>query len=73
MDPPYNKGLETEALTVLKGSAWVKADTLYICEMSIGDDMTQKLPKGFDIVKYKKYKTNAHVFLKTQVPVLKET
>ena len=73
MDPPYNKGLETEALKALKGSAWVKPGTLYICEMALEDDMTKKLPEGFDIIKYKKYKTNAHVFLKTQVPVIKET
>lgn len=73
MDPPYNKGLEVEALKALKSSKWVKADTLYICEMSIEDDMTKKLPEGFDIIRYKKYKTNAHVFLKTQVPVIKET
>ena len=64
MDPPYNKKLETQALAVLKGSKWVHEDTLFVCEISLDTDIEHDLPKGYDIIKFKKYKTNAHVFIK---------
>lgn len=71
MDPPYNKGLEGEVLKALKGSKWIHEDTLFVCEISLQTDIESELPEGFEIIKFKKYKTNAHVFIK-QAAVLKE-
>ncbi len=64
MDPPYNKELEKEVLKYLSDSSLLKEDTTIIVEASLetGFDYVEEL--GFEITKYKKYKTNVHVFLK---------
>ncbi len=64
MDPPYNKELEKEVLNYLSTSSLLKPETMIIAEASVetGFDYVEEM--GFEITKYKKYKTNAHVFLK---------
>jgi 16S rRNA (guanine966-N2)-methyltransferase len=64
MDPPYNHELEKEVLTYLKNSTLLKEDTIIITEASLSTDFSYADELGYDITKYKKYKTNAHVFLR---------
>jgi 16S rRNA (guanine966-N2)-methyltransferase len=64
MDPPYNKELEKNVLTYLKDSSILKPDSILIVEASVQTDFDYVEELGFEIIKYKKYKTNAHVFLK---------
>lgn len=64
MDPPYNKDLEKEVLAYLSNSQLVKEDTMIIVEASLATDFSDADVLGYEIFKYKKYKTNAHVFLR---------
>lgn len=64
MDPPYEKGLEKEVLCLLSRSSIVKPDSLIVVEASLGTAFDDVEEMGFEITKYKKYKTNAHVFLR---------
>ena len=64
MDPPYNKELEKEVLKYLADSSLLKEDTKIIVEASVETDFDYVEELGFEITKYKKYKTNVHVFLR---------
>ena len=64
MDPPYNKEFEKNVLTYLKDSSILKTDTIIIVEASVETEFDYLEELGFELVKYKKYKTNAHIFLK---------
>ena len=64
MDPPYEKGLEADLLSVLKDKEYVTEDTLFIIEADIKTDFTYVESLGFEITREKLYKTNKHVFLK---------
>lgn len=64
MDPPYNKELEKEVLKYLASSSLLKEDTKVIVEASIETNFDYVEELGFEITKYKKYKTNVHVFLR---------
>lgn len=64
MDPPYDKGLEKTVLEYLAGSSLVKEDAIIIVEAAADTDFDYVQQLGYEITKYKKYKTNAHVFLK---------
>lgn len=62
MDPPYNKGLEQNVLTVLSEKKFT-TDTLIVIEASLDEDFSYVEDLGFSIKKEKKYKTNKHVFV----------
>lgn len=64
MDPPYNKELEKEVLNYLSTSSLLKPDTKIIVEASTETAFDYVEEMGFEITKYKKYKTNVHVFLR---------
>lgn len=64
MDPPYNKGLEFELLSVLKTQPYVNEDTIFVVEASLETDFDAVDSMGYEIIKEKVYKTNKHVFLK---------
>lgn len=64
MDPPYNKELEKAALEYLSTSSLLKEDGIIIVEASAETSFDYVEELGFEITKYKKYKTNAHVFLR---------
>jgi 16S rRNA (guanine966-N2)-methyltransferase len=66
MDPPYRQGLEQDVLTVLSRSALLKPDTLIIVEASLDTDFSYLPELGFAVDKYKKYKTNMHVFIRKE-------
>lgn len=65
MDPPYNHELERQVLRYLADSSLVDEDTNIIIEAALDTDFSfiqeEKLP--FEVVKYKQYKTNMHVFV----------
>ena len=63
MDPPYNKELEKEVLSYLSASSLLKPDTKVIVEASVETNFDYVEELGFEITKYKKYKSNVHVFL----------
>lgn len=65
MDPPYDCGLEQQALALLaKNDRIADRDTLIVVETSLHAE-TDYLPAlGYDIIKQKRYKTNQHLFLK---------
>ena len=54
MDPPYRQGLEEDVL---------KPDTMIIVEASLDTDFSYLDELGFSVIKFKKYKTNMHVFI----------
>lgn len=62
MDPPYDKGLERELLSVLKDMPYVNSDTLFVIEARLDTDFTYMDDLGFEITKEKIYKTNKHIF-----------
>ena len=64
MDPPYNKELEKSVLTYLSTSSIVNEDTMIIVEASEQTQFDYVDELGFEITKHKKYKTNAHIFLR---------
>ena len=64
MDPPYNKELEKDVLQFLSTSSMLKPDTKIIVEASVETNFDYVEEMGFAITKYKKYKNNAHVFLR---------
>lgn len=64
MDPPYNQLHEKNVLEYLKKSSLVHEDTLIIIEVSLETSFDYLSEMGYNLIKYKKYKTNAHVFIK---------
>lgn len=63
MDPPYGQGLEQQVLAYLKNSTLADAYTVIVAEASLDTDFSCLEELGFHAYKYKKYKTNQHVFL----------
>ena len=64
MDPPYNKELEKGVLEYLSTSSLLKPESIIIVEASAETSFDYVEALGYEITKYKKYKTNVHVFLK---------
>lgn len=64
MDPPYGKLEEKEVFAYLQNSSLLKEDTLIITEAALKTDFSYLNEMGFEIVREKKYKTNAHIFVK---------
>ncbi|MDD6618264.1 MAG: 16S rRNA (guanine(966)-N(2))-methyltransferase RsmD [Lachnospiraceae bacterium] len=63
MDPPYGNEIEKEILEYLSHSKLVSQDTIIIVEADLKTSFDYLEDLGFQIMKYKKYKTNAHVFI----------
>lgn len=66
MDPPYEKGLELEALKALRKTTLVDENTLLVVEASLHTDWEAVKELGYRVKKVKKYKTNQHVFLEKE-------
>lgn len=62
MDPPYNRLLEKEMLTLLSESPLADENTLIIVEASLTTDFAYLPELGFTAEKIKRYKTNVHLF-----------
>lgn len=63
MDPPYDQGLEQQVLAHLAGSTLADEYTVIVVEASLKTDFSWLGETGFEAYKYKRYKTNQHVFL----------
>lgn len=63
MDPPYDQELEHQVLEYLQGSTLADEYTVIVVEASLHTDFSYLEELGFHAYKYKKYKTNQHVFL----------
>lgn len=63
MDPPYNHELEKQVLEALQTSDLVDEYTVIIVEASLQTEFSYLDAWGYQMKKYKKYKTNAHVFI----------
>ncbi len=63
MDPPYGKGLETEALSAVKETGVLAEDGLIILEAPV--DFETDFP-GFTLTREKKYQTTQHIFLEAE-------
>lgn len=64
MDPPYEKGLEKELLSVLKDRSYVDSETLFVIEADINTSFDYLQDMGYELLREKKYKTNKHIFAK---------
>ena len=65
MDPPYEKGLERQVLELFDHTgSCVGRDSLILVEASLETDFTWIEDSGYEISRIKKYKTNAHLFLR---------
>lgn len=63
MDPPYGMEHEKKVLEYLSSSKLCGEDTLIIAEADLNTSFDYLNDLGFELTKYKKYKTNAHVFI----------
>ena len=64
MDPPYDNGYERAVLDFLSSSSVVDDEALIVVEASNDTEFDYLDRMGYEIVKYKKYKNNCHLFLK---------
>ncbi len=63
MDPPYERGFETEALRFLASSDLLADNALVIVEASMKTPIDEIDGLGFTVERIKEYKTNQHWFL----------
>lgn len=66
LDPPYESQMERPVLEYLKTSSLLMEDALIIVETGLHTDFSYLKQAGFTIVKEKKYKTNAHMFIQRE-------
>ena len=70
MDPPYGRQYERTVLEYLSSSSLVNDDTLIVIEADRNTDFDYVTALGYEVIKYKEYKNNCHLFIK---PMNKET
>lgn len=63
MDPPYHQELEHQVLASLADSSLADEYTIIVVEASLETDFSWLEGLGYHAYKYRKYKTNQHVFL----------
>ncbi len=64
MDPPYGKGLVQETLRILRQTTAASDRTLVIAEVAADEDLSWVEEEGWQLLRVKTYKTNAHAFMK---------
>lgn len=64
MDPPYNCLYEKVVLEYLKDSSLISEDTLIVVEASLETSFDYLEDLGYNLIKHKCYKTNAHAFIR---------
>ena len=67
MDPPYNNDYEKAVLNYLATSDILQDDGMIIVEASNNTDFEYVNDLGYEIIKYKEYKNNCHLFLKKKI------
>ncbi|MDO4632312.1 MAG: 16S rRNA (guanine(966)-N(2))-methyltransferase RsmD [Eubacteriales bacterium] len=63
LDPPYRKDFEPPVLEMLLKNGLADEHSLIIIEAALDTEFSWLEAAGYELVKYKKYKTNAHVFV----------
>lgn len=63
MDPPYDCGLEKEALLAIQEAGILANQGLIVVEASLHTDFQYLDSMKYTLIKEKKYKTNKHVFI----------
>ncbi len=66
MDPPYRMEWEKKVLMALTGSSLADERTLIIAEASLDTSMDYAEDLGFQVLRHKTYKTNAHFFIRKE-------
>lgn len=64
MDPPYRQDLERDVLEYLSDKPCIDSYTMIIVEAALDTAFDYLDSLGYEMVKYKKYKTNAHIFIR---------
>ena len=64
LDPPFAKGLEEPVLEYLSDSSLVDDETMIILEVPNYVELDYVEKTSLRVIRYKKYKNNAHVFIK---------
>lgn len=64
MDPPYNHDYSRDVLLSLKESGIIDGYSIIIAEESLDADFSYVSDYGYEIYKFKNYKTNKHVFMR---------
>ena len=64
MDPTRYLRVEKRVLEMLSNSSLADRETLVIVEASLDTDFSYVSDLGFQVVRRKDYKTNAHIFLR---------
>lgn len=64
LDPPYNKGYESEALILIKKFKLLTQEGVILIESSIETELKLVEEQGFEVFKIKKYKTNKFTFVR---------
>ena len=64
MDPPYGREIEKEVIQYLSDSSLAGSKTIIVVEADLKTNFDYLEENGFVLDKYKKYKTNAHIFIK---------
>lgn len=67
LDPPYEKGMEIDALRLIHDSNLLADGGMIIIETTLDTEYMGCIPSQFSIVREKKYKTNKHVFLRKEI------
>ena len=73
MDPPYGNGYERKVLEYLISSDVANPDALIVVEASNDTGWEYIDDLGYEIVKYKQYRNNCHMFLRFKDKVREET
>jgi len=63
MDPPYGQEWEKKILGYLRSSKVINGDTLLIVEADKGTGFAYLEEYGYNLLKRKEYKINAHIFI----------
>lgn len=64
IDAPYGQGLEEPVLRALSESDIADEDTIVVVEEDLDENLDFAENCGFSVTRFKKYKTNQHIFLK---------
>ncbi len=64
MDPPYDQGLERQALEALRTTTLADEQTVIIVEALLNTDFGYLDSLGYECTREKVYKTNKHVFIR---------
>jgi len=67
LDPPYNKGLQQEAIKLIHQYDLLTDDGIIVVESDLKTDLTQEAWPDYKVYKMKKYKKNKFTFIQKEV------